>query len=46
MGLQPPCAWCCCCALYAAAHSCADIQSVKGYAWGAVCSQGIAAPPS
>jgi hypothetical protein len=45
-GHQPPCAWCCCCALSAAAYPRANIQSVKGCAWSAVCSQGIAAPPS
>jgi hypothetical protein len=45
MRLQPPCAWCCCYARWAAAHARADIQdSVKGYSWwGVVCGQGFAA---
>jgi hypothetical protein len=45
--LQPPCAWCCCCARCAAAYAHTDIQgSVKGCSWGVVCSQGVATPPS
>jgi hypothetical protein len=45
--LQPPYAWCCCYAHYAAAHACGDVQgSIKGCSWGIVCSQGIATQPS